>query len=50
MKNVKITICKYTKKPIVQEKFGNEWVCVHFDTAREDREHVNKVKSGNYGK
>jgi hypothetical protein len=43
MENVRIVICEHTGKPVVQEKFDKEWLCLHGDTDQEDMELVNKL-------
>jgi lactam utilization protein B len=45
MENVRIVICEHTGKPVVQERFDKEWICIHGDTDQEDMELVNKIKS-----
>lgn len=39
---VRVATCKHTGKEIVQEKFGNEWVCMHSDTEEEDLKKIKK--------
>ena len=50
MENVRVVICEHTGKPVVQERFDEEWICIHGDTDKEDMELVNKIKSENYEK
>lgn len=46
MENNKIRVgfCEYTQNKVVQEKFGEEWVCIHDETREEELENINKVK------
>lgn len=46
MKNIRIAKCEHTNKPVVQEKFGEEWVCIHGDNEKEDIKLIKKVKYG----
>lgn len=45
--NLRLVICKHTKEEIVQEKFGDEWVCLHGDTKEDDLKLVEKFKKEN---
>jgi hypothetical protein len=45
MENVRIAKCEHTSKLVVQEKFGEEWVCMHGENDKEDVELINKVKN-----
>ena len=42
---VRIGFCEHTKKEVVQEKFGDEWVCMHEETEEQEQENINKVKN-----
>lgn len=42
--NVRIAICEYTQTKIVQEKFGDEWICIHEETREEELENIINVK------
>jgi hypothetical protein len=46
LNNIRVCICEHTEKPVVQGKFGNEWVCLHGDTEQEDVELINKFNDG----
>ena len=41
---VRIGFCEHTQKEVVQEKFGEEWVCIHEDTREQELENINKLK------
>lgn len=41
---VRIGFCEHTKTEIVQERFGDEWVCIHDETREEELENINNVK------
>jgi len=41
---VRIGFCEHTQKEIVQEKFGDEWICIHDETREEELENINNVK------
>jgi len=42
--NLRIEVCEYTNKPVVQERFGEEWVCIHDETREEELENIKQVK------
>lgn len=44
LENLRIHVCEHTNKPVIQEKFGEEWVCMHGENDNEDIELINKVK------
>ena len=46
MENVRVRVCSHTNKPVVQEKFGEEWVCMHGENEKEDLKLIKKVKYG----
>lgn len=48
MENVRIAKCEHTSKLVVQEKFGEEWVCMHGENDKEDVELINKVKMNEF--
>jgi len=52
MKNqVRIDFCEHTQTQIVQEKFEEEWVCIHDNTREEELENINNaIKELNYEK
>ena len=39
---VRIGFCEYTQNEVVQEKFGEEWICIHEDTREQELENINK--------
>lgn len=41
---VRIAFCEHTQNEVVQEKFGEEWVCIHDDTREEELENIEEVK------
>jgi len=41
--NIRIEVCEYTNRPVVQERFGQEWVCIHDETEKEELENIKKV-------
>ena len=41
--NLRIEVCEHTNKPIVQEKFGKEWVCIHDETREQELENIKQV-------
>lgn len=41
--NLRIEVCEHTNKPIVQEKFGEEWVCIHEDTRKQELNNIKQV-------
>ena len=41
---VRVAVCEHTQQEVVQEKFGNEWVCIHEDTREQELENINKLK------
>ena len=41
---VRIGFCEHTQKEVVQEKFGDEWICIHEDTREQELENINKLK------
>jgi len=41
--NLRIEVCEHTNKPIVQEKFGEEWVCIHEDTRKQELDNIKQV-------
>jgi hypothetical protein len=45
MENVRIAKCEHTNKLVVQEKFGDEWLCMHGENDQEDLELINKVEN-----
>jgi len=47
MENIRVSICEHTGKPVIQEKFSEEWLCIHGESEEEDLELIKKV---NYGK
>lgn len=42
--NLRIEVCKHTNRPVVQERFGEEWVCIHDETRKEELENIKQVK------
>jgi hypothetical protein len=46
LNNNRVCICEHTQKPVVQEKIGNEWICLYGDTEQEDVELINKFNDG----
>lgn len=42
--NLRIEVCEYTNKPIVQQKFGDEWICIHDGSREEELENIKQVK------
>lgn len=42
--NLRIEVCEHTNRPVVQQKFGEEWVCIHDETQEEELENINNVK------
>lgn len=42
--NLRIEVCEHTNKPVVQERFGEEWVCIHDETREEELENIKQVK------
>jgi hypothetical protein len=46
--NLRIHFCEYTNREVVQEKFSDEWICIHEETEEQELENivnVNKLKS-----
>ena len=41
---LRVEFCEHTQTKVVQEKFGEEWVCIHEDTREQELESINKVK------
>lgn len=41
---VRIGFCEHTETEVVQERFGNEWVCIHDETRQEELENIINVK------
>jgi hypothetical protein len=41
---IRIEVCEHTNKPVVQERFGEEWVCIHDETREEELENIKQVK------
>jgi hypothetical protein len=39
---LRIKVCEHTNRPVVQQKFGEEWVCIHDETKEEEEENINK--------
>ena len=46
LENIRITVCEHTNKPVVQEIFNNEWVCLHGDTEQDDLELIKQIENG----
>jgi len=44
MNLIRVEVCEHTQEEVVQEKFGNEWVCIHEDTREQELENINKLK------
>jgi len=44
MENIRVSVCEHTGNPVVQEKFGKEWVCMHGDNEQEDIELIKKIE------
>lgn len=42
--NIRIGFCEHTQNEVVQEKFGEEWVCIHDETRNEELENIKQVK------
>lgn len=42
--NLRISVCEHTQKEVVQQKFGEEWVCLHEETEEEDLRSVEEFK------
>ena len=41
--NLRIEVCEYTNRPVVQERFGKEWICIHEDTREQELENIKQV-------
>lgn len=41
---VRIGFCEHTEAEVVQERFGDEWVCIHDETRQEELENIINVK------
>lgn len=41
--NLRIEVCEYTNRPVVQERFGKEWICIHDETREEELENIKQV-------
>jgi hypothetical protein len=41
---VRIGFCEHTQTEVVQEKFGEEWVCIHEDTREKELENIRKIQ------
>ena len=44
LNKIRVCVCEYTNKPVVQERFGDEWVCIHGDSEQEDLELIKQYK------
>ena len=42
---IRIGFCEHTQNEVVQEKFGEEWVCIHDETREQELENINEVKN-----
>ena len=40
MENLRVGICSHTQTEVVQQKFGEEWVCIHDDTREQELENI----------
>ena len=41
---VRVGFCEHTQTEVVQEWWGEEWVCIHEDTREQELESINNVK------
>ena len=41
---VRVGFCEHTQKEVVQEKFGDEWICIHEETREQELENIKQVK------
>lgn len=41
---VRVGFCEHTQNEVVQEKFGDEWICIHEDTREQELENIKQVK------
>ena len=41
---VRVAVCEHTQEEVVQEKFGDWWICIHEDTREQELENINKLK------
>jgi hypothetical protein len=41
--NLRIGFCEHTNRPVVQEKFGEEWVCIHSETEEQELEDIKEL-------
>jgi hypothetical protein len=37
---IKIGFCEHTQNEVIQEKFGEEWICIHEDTRDQELESI----------
>lgn len=40
VQKIKIGFCEHTQTEVVQEKFGDEWVCIHDETREQELENI----------
>jgi hypothetical protein len=43
-KNIRISVCLYTNKNVIQNFIGNEWICLHSDSVELDVKYADEFK------
>jgi hypothetical protein len=43
--NIRIGFCEHTQNEVVQEKFGEEWLCIHDETREQELENIKEIKN-----